>query len=83
MFLFVPDNDISKYVDNNTPHAINKHLENVLKNLEQGSDFLLRWFTDNPHKAIPEKYHLLLNVGGGFEKVIINANLFKTTGNQN
>lgn len=31
----------------NTPHAISKHLENVLRDLEQGSDTLLKWFTEN------------------------------------
>ena len=54
MFLFVPGIDIANYADDNTPHATNKHLEAVLKDLEQGSDTLLKWFTDNP-----EKYHLL------------------------
>ena len=31
----------------NTPHAIGEHLETVLKDLEQGSDTLLKWFTKN------------------------------------
>ena len=45
----------------NTPHAINKHSETILKDLGQGSDTLLKWFRDNRLKANPERYHLLLN----------------------
>ena len=60
LFLFVPDIGIANYADDNTPHATNKHLESVLKDLEQGSDTLLKWFTDNL-KANPEKYHFLVS----------------------
>ena len=61
MFLFVPDIGIAKYADGNTPHATNKHLETVLKDLEQGSDTSLNWFKDNLLKASPEIYHLLVS----------------------
>ena len=37
LFLFVPDIGVANYADN-TPHATDKHLETVLKDLEQGSD---------------------------------------------
>ena len=61
LFLFVPDIGIANYADDNTPHATNKHLETVLKDLEQGSDTLLKLLTDNLLKANPEKYHLLVS----------------------
>ena len=61
LFLFVLDIGIANYADNNTSHTTNKHLETVLKDLEQGSDTLLKWFTDNLLKANPEKYHLLVS----------------------
>ena len=38
---------IANYADDNTPSATNKHLETVLTDVEQGSDTLLKWFTDN------------------------------------
>ena len=60
-FLFVPEIGIANYVDDNTPHSTNKHLETVLKDLEQGSDTLLKCFTDNLLKANREKYHLLIS----------------------
>ena len=60
LFLFVPDIGIVNYADDNTSHATNKHLETVLKDLEQRSDTLLKWFGDNLLKANPEKYYLLV-----------------------
>ena len=50
----------ANYADDNTSNTTNKHLETVLNALEQGSDTLLKWFTDNL-KANPEKYHLLVD----------------------
>ena len=70
LFLFVSDIDIANYADDNTPHATDKHLETVLKDLEQGSDTLLKWFTDNLIKANPEKYDLLISTN---EKRHLNA----------
>ena len=61
MFLFVPDIGIANYTDDNTTHATNRHLEAVLKDLEQGSHILLKWFTDNLLKTNPEKHHLLVS----------------------
>ena len=58
LFLFVPDIGIANYADDKTPRATNKHFETVMKDLEQGSDTLLKWFTDSLLKANPEKYHL-------------------------
>ena len=61
LFLFVPNTGIVNFADDNTPHAINKHFETILKDFEQGSDTLLKWFRDNRLKENPERYHLLLN----------------------
>ena len=41
LFLFVPNIGIANCADDNTLHTTNKHLETVLKELEQGSDTLL------------------------------------------
>ena len=49
------------YADNNTLHAANKHIETELKDREQGSHTLLKWFTDNLLNANPEKYHHLVS----------------------
>ena len=68
LFLFV--RDIPNYADDNTPHATNKDLETVLKDLEQRPDTLLKWFTDNLLKANQEKYHLLASTN---EKILLNV----------
>ena len=60
MFLFVSDTSIANYADANTTHATNKHLETLVRDLEQGSVTLLKWFTDNLLKANPEKYQFLV-----------------------
>ena len=70
LFLSVTDIGIANYADDNTSHATNKHLQTVLKDLEQGSDTLLKWFTDNLLKANPEKYHLLVSTN---EKRYLNV----------
>ena len=51
LFLFVPDIGIANYVDDNTPHATNKHHGAVLNDLEQEYDTLLKWFADNLLKS--------------------------------
>ena len=40
--LFAPYIRIENYADENTAHSVNKHLHLVLKDLEQGSDTLLK-----------------------------------------
>ena len=59
MFLFVLDICIANYADDNRLHATSKHLETILKDLEQRSDSLSKWLADNLLKANREKYHLL------------------------
>ena len=61
MFLFEPSIGIVDHADDNTPHVTNKHLETVLKDLEQRYDTLSKRFTDNFLKANPEKYHLFVS----------------------
>ena len=58
---FVPEIGIANYTDDNAPHKSNKHLGTVLKDLEQGSDTLLKRFTDNILEANPENYHLFVS----------------------
>ena len=62
LFLFVPNIGIANYADDNTPHATNKQLQTVLKDLEQGFDILLKWFPDNLLKGNPEKYYVFVSL---------------------
>ena len=70
LFLFVLEIGIANYPDDNTFHATNKHLETMLKGLEQGSNTLLKWLGDNLIKANPEIYHLPVSTN---EKIHLNV----------
>ena len=58
----------TNYADDTTPHATDNYIEIVLKDLEQGSDTLLKWFTNNLLKANPEKYYLLVTTKKTFKR---------------
>ena len=45
-----------------TIHLANIYLLNVLSDLKQDCDILLKWLTENILKANPEKYHLLFSI---------------------
>ena len=64
LFVYVPETDFADYIDDNTPHATNKHLETVLKDLEQDSDDFFKSFKNNLLKANPEKLHILVSTNG-------------------
>ena len=64
LFVYVPETDFADYIDDNTPHATNKHLETVLKDLEQDSDDFFKSFKNNLLKANPEKLHILVSANG-------------------
>ena len=54
--------NISKIYERLLYKQLETYFESSYNNdLEQGSDALLKWFTDNLLKANPEKYHLLVS----------------------
>ena len=61
LFQFFPDQNITNYAGENTPHSTTINLNKVLHDLEKMSDTLFKWFTDNLLTANPEKSHLLTN----------------------
>ena len=52
--------DISNYADENTPYVCHLNFNIVSQNLENASDKLLTWHTNNKTQANPGKYHFLL-----------------------
>ena len=52
--------DIANYADDNTPYVCHLNFNIVAQNLENASDKLLTWFTNNKMQANPDKYHFLL-----------------------
>ena len=61
LFLFVQDIHVASYADDNTPLSTGPKVQNVLAELENVAEILLKWFKDNQMKANPDKYHLLVN----------------------
>ena len=45
--------------DDNTPYVARENLEEVIESLEQVSESIFKWFSDNQMKANAEKCHLL------------------------
>ena len=61
LFMFCENSDIANYADDNSPFACDKNIESVISQLENDSRLLFEWFANNGLKAIPDKFHLVLN----------------------
>ena len=59
LFLIVNDIDFANYADDNTPFVLGNNPIEVLKCLEDASDKLFEWFSNNQMKANLDKCHLL------------------------
>ena len=59
LFLIVNDIDFANYADDNTPFIFGNNPIEVLKCLEDASDKLFEWFSNNQMKANPDKCHVL------------------------
>ena len=59
--MFLPIDGLTNYPDDNTPYSTGNGIHNVISDLEQASDILLKWFIDNYLKANPDRYHVLLS----------------------
>ena len=70
LFLFFSI-DIANYADDNTPYVCHLNFNIVAQNLENASDKLLIWFTNNKMQANPDKYHFLLT---GKNELTLNIN---------
>ena len=59
LFFIVNSIDFANYTDDNTPFVFGNNPIEVLKCLEDESDTLFEWFSNNQMKANPGKCHLL------------------------
>ena len=60
LFLIIDDIDIANYADGNTPYVTADHIDGV--SLENVSNTLFKWFSDNLFKGNADKCHLLVNL---------------------
>ena len=49
------------YVDDNTPYLSADNINGVIKSLEEASEILFKWFSDNLMKINADKCHLLVS----------------------
>ena len=62
LLFIMDDTDITNYSDGNSPYVTADDIDRVLASLENASNTLYRWFSDNLFKGNPDKCHLLVNV---------------------
>ena len=60
IFYFVKDTKITNYADDNTPYKCGTDIDNILGQLENEGNILIKWFSNNYMKANADKCHLLV-----------------------
>ena len=79
IFLFVDENSLTNYADDNTPYTTAAKVETVINNLENETAILITWFKDNFFKMNADKCHLLVtnhdeDVSANIDGEIIKGN---------
>ena len=60
IFLFVKKIKITNYADDNTPYRCDRDINSTINYLENETNILMEWFTDNYMKANTDKCHLIV-----------------------
>ena len=60
LFYFLDENKVTNYADDNTPYEIDKHINDVIIQLENNIIILSKWFTDNYFKMNADKCQLIV-----------------------
>ena len=60
IFFFVKQTKITNYADDNTPYRCDYDITSTINCLENETNILMKWFTDNCMKANAEKCHLIV-----------------------
>ena len=61
LFSIIEDTDIASYADVSTPYVSADNIDGVIKSLEEASEILFKWFSDNLMKINADKCHLLVS----------------------
>ena len=61
LFLFASNSNIANYADDNSPYACKKDINSVITQLEEDSNLLLQWCSNNAFRVNPEKFHVILS----------------------
>ena len=61
LFFITEDTDIVSYADDSTPYVSADNIDEVIKSLEEASEILWIWFSDNLMKSNTGKFHLYVS----------------------
>ena len=61
MFFIIEDTGIVSYADDSTPYVSADNIDEVIKSLEEASEILWIWFSDNLMKSNAGKFHLYVS----------------------
>ena len=61
LFFVMNHEDIVDYTDDNTPYVSGKHIDEVVRFLEESSRVIFKWFSDNQFQENASKCHVLLS----------------------
>ena len=77
IFYFIDEGNITNYVDENTPYAIDTDTKTVINTHEMDVSTLMEWFNDNYMKLNDDKCHLLISNLDEEVSAIIGKELIK------
>ena len=73
LLLSIQDTDICNYADDTTLYTCDNNLDNVIARLENDSNIVIKWFTDNFMKLNTDKCHLLILGRNSNQQVTVNV----------
>ena len=47
LFFIIDDTETASYADDNTPYVIADNIDGLIKSLQEASEILFKWFSDN------------------------------------
>ena len=73
IFMFLPNNGIANYADDNNPHSTGNRNHNIISDLEEASEIFSKWFIDNYLKVNPDKYYVFLSETSETKLIVANV----------
>ena len=72
------ENEFTSYVDDNTLYDADNTIEEVISSLQESSEKLFKWFSDNQMQGNSGKCHMILRINEPV-KVLIGESLIEST----
>ena len=79
LFMIMNEIEFASYADDNTPYATGETIDELIVKLQNASETLFRWFTDNQMKANPDKCHFICSEVGKTSLKVENMEIVNST----